>query len=143
MLCTRCVQLALLGIHSRREATFCEKAHFRITFMWQIIKPQRKYLNYEHLSKTVMMAKQGRGMSAAVGVIGRRERAATSMPLLRNGPPKNNRQQFLQGLSKKRQLSKHWSVMHSATCHLLFTTLDFVLCKCGVLLFLNHQDTTS
>ena len=33
MFCTCCIQLALLGIHSQRDATFLGKAHFRITFI--------------------------------------------------------------------------------------------------------------
>ena len=34
------IQLALLKIHSLRDATFFEKARLRITFLWQITKRQ-------------------------------------------------------------------------------------------------------
>ena len=42
------------------------------------------------------------------------------------------------------QLLQDWlSVMWTSTFHVLFTTMDFIFCKSGVLLFLHHQDTVS
>ena len=41
-----------------------------------------------------------------------------------------------------RQPFQDWlSVVWTSTFHVLFTAMDFVFCKSGVLLFLHHQDT--
>lgn len=94
--------------------------------------------------------KAGQGIAVMVGVVGGRERAATFMPLLRNGSPKKNRlllQRVWLNLKKKKKkaqlVSKHWSVMHTSTCHHLCAIPEVACCKCGVLSFSNHQDTVS
>ena len=90
-------------------------------------------------------------MAATVGVMGGRETAATFMPWLRNGPLKKNRQLFQEWL-KKRQLSKHCSVMPTWTWHVRNPGSCFLQVWCpfvsessghGVPLIFSIQDTLS
>ena len=123
------------GCNLFRKSTLTDHIHMADHKTAMKVPELKKSLQDSHNGK----ARKRDGCYSGRGI----EQAAIFMPLLRNRPPKKNRHLFQKEWSKKRQLSKHWSMVQTSTCHLLFTTLNFVFCKRGILLFLNPQDTMS